>query len=220
MAYLPAAKAALTLAPLALGLFHKKKKGRNANEILARYKASRPTGYTTPEDEAAAERTRTRIAGASANAAQRARQMNARQVTARGLGGAAAAALDTNAQLIEGAGAEEAARNSADQLYQAYNSNLNYNRQQNNTAFNAEMGLAAQERAQSQAQEGTFWNSMFEAIPAVAGAFAGGPAGGATRSYGTYNPSGAEGTPTPNAGVPMTPAQQAVRSGRSGAIYR
>lgn len=170
-----AAAAALQLAPVLLGgLFHRKKKGPNRNAILQRYRDSKPVGYTTAEDKAAAESTRTRLAGAAQGAAQNQRIQNARQVTARGLGGPAAAALENNAGAISAAGAEEAARTSASQLYAAFNSNLGYARNQNDTAFGAEMGLASQEAAQNSAQDATFWNSMLEAIPAVASGFSGG----------------------------------------------
>lgn len=164
--------AATALAPVILGAFHRSKKGPNRNAIIARYRASRPAGYVTPEDEAAAERTRTRLAGASAAAAQRARQMNARQVSARGLSGPAAAALEQGATDVEAQGSEDAARNSADQLYQAFQSNLGYERGKNDTAFGAEMGVASQDAALNAAKDSTFWNSMLEAIPAVAGGFA------------------------------------------------
>jgi len=164
-----AVNAAMTLAPFVLGAFHRKKKGPNMNAILARYRASRPEGYVTDADKAQAERVRTKVAGAATAAAARARQLSQRQITARGLEGPAAAALEGQATDIEAAGAEEAARNSADVLDRAYNSNLGYERGKSDTAFGAEMGLAQQEAIRGQAQETSFWNSMLEAIPAVAG---------------------------------------------------
>jgi len=212
-----AGQAALALAPLVIGAFHHKKKGPNRNAILARYRAERPVGYTTKEDEAAAERTRTRIAGSATAAAQRARQMNQRQISARGLAGPAAAALESGASDIEAAGAEEASRNSADQLYKAYESNLGYERNKSDTAFGAEMGMATQEAAMGQAQDATFWNSMLEAIPAVAGGFSSRDTGGAGIVAGGktvgmqdwhpdyYNPSTGGGLrPTPIAPRPLS----------------
>jgi hypothetical protein len=167
---LPAVNAATALAPVLLGAFHRPKKGPNINDIINRYRASRPAGYVTPQDELAAERTRTRIAGAATAAAGRQRQMTQRAITARGLGGPAAEALNQEATDTEAAGAEEAARTSADQLYRAFQSNLGYARGQNDTAFGAELSSAQQQAFRNQAQEATFWNSMNEAIPAVAGA--------------------------------------------------
>lgn len=203
-----AAKAALQLAPLLLGLGHRKKKGPNRNAILARYRASKPAGYTTAEDAAAAERTRGTISGAAEGAAQRQRVQNSRQVTARGLAGPAAAALERDASGIAAAGSEEAARTSADQLYRAFNSNLGYARSQNDTAFGAELGLATQEAQQGQAQDATFWNSMLEAIPAVATSLAPRPAAGSTA------PTAVTGAPSATATyrtAPPTPAQAYTR---------
>lgn len=212
--------AAATLAPVVISALHRKKKGPNRNKILAAYRNSKPVGYTTPEDAAAAERTRTRIAASGQASAQRARQINARQVAARGLSGAAAGALENDASGIDAAATEEAARSSADQLYKAFNSNLGYARRQNDTAFGTEMGLAAQEAAQGQAQDATFWNSLIETVPAVASLWAPkaavGPAGTATAAApaaravtSTYNP----------AVAPVTPAQRRVR-GNTAAVYR
>jgi hypothetical protein len=218
-----AAQAVAALAPLVLGAFHKRPKEPNRQAILARYRSSKPVGYVTPEDQAAAERTRSRIAGAATSAAQRARQMNARQVTARGLSGPAAAALEQGATDTEAAGGETAALNSADQLYKAFESNLGYARNQNDTAFGAEMGLASQDAARAQAQDSTFWNSMLEAIPAVASGFPAAPAGAhstAPTAGGAPTataPGGATGQTTTYA--PTTPAQRAVH-GPSGPVYR
>jgi hypothetical protein len=179
------------LAPLALGLFKKKRKGPNRNAILARYRDSKPVGYTTAEDRAAAESTRTRGTAAAQQQAQLARMMNARQVTARGLAGPAAAALEQGATDVAAQGSEEASRNSADQLYKAFQGNLGYARQQNDTAFGAELGLAAQEGSQKSAQDATFWNSMLEAVPAIASGFGG---------YGRSSAPTAGGAPTMTSG--------------------
>lgn len=167
------ATAALAIAPLALSVFRRPKRGPNRYAIVDRYRRSRPVGYTTAEDIAASERTRTRMAGAGEAAAQRRRAENVRQVSARGLSGAAAAALEEQASDISAGAAEEASRTSADQLYKAFQSNLGYERHQNDTAFGAELGLATEDAARADAQNSTFWNSLLEAIPNVAGAFSG-----------------------------------------------
>lgn len=185
MAYLQAATA---IAPAVLGLFHRKKKGPNRNAILARYRASRPAGYTTAEDIAAAERTRTGLAAATQAAAQNQRAMNARQVTARGLAGPAAAALEQQAGDISAIGAENAARTSANQLYNAFQSNLGYARTQNESAFGAELGLASQEAAQREAQDATFWNSLLETVPAVTSSLGQMPSSAPTAQTQTYRP--------------------------------
>lgn len=171
MAAAVAGKAALALAPLVIGAFHRSKKGPNRQAILQRYRASRPEAYVTPADQAASERTRARISGAAQNAASQARQMNARNVTARGLTGPAAAALESQASDIAAQGAEQGATAAAGQEYLAGQSNLGYARNQNDTAFGAELGLANQDYARNSAQDATFWNSMLDTIPSIAGAF-------------------------------------------------
>lgn len=165
------ASAAIQLAPVIGGLFRRKKKAPDANAILSRYRDARPEGYVTEADKAAAERTRTTMAGAAQNVAQQRRMMNARNTTARRLQGPAAAALEQQATDVAAQGAENAARNSAQQLYGAYNSNLGFERQKMNTAFGAEMGLAAQQQQQNQAEDAAFWNTAMETIPTIAGAF-------------------------------------------------
>jgi len=167
------ATAALTLAPVIFGAFRRQKKGPNRYGIINRYRQARPVGYTSAEDEAAAERARTRITGASEAAAQRRRAENVRQTTARGLSGPAAAALERQASDISAAGAEEGARTSADLLYKSFQSNLGYERAKTDRAFGAELGVATQDAMLADAQNASFWNSLNETIPAVAGAFSG-----------------------------------------------
>jgi hypothetical protein len=209
--------AAATIAPLVFGAFRRPKKGPNRRAIIERYRQNRPTGYTSAEDEAAAERTRTRVAGAAGAVARRRRMENARQVTARGLAGPAAAALEQQATDVEAGGAEEAARTSADQLYRAFQSNLGYERSKADTAFGAELGLASQEAAMAEAQNTGFWNSMLEAIPAIAGAFSPSTAETTTRAVAGTAPSAATQTYAPAA--PVTPAQRRVR-GNTDPVYR
>jgi hypothetical protein len=214
MAGLDPISAAATLAPLVIGAFRRPKKGPNRYAIINKYRGTRPEGYVTPEDQAAAERTRTRIAGAATAAAGRRRAENTRQVSARGLGGPAAAALEQQASDTEAGGAEEAARTSADQLYQAFQSNLGYARQQNDTAFGAEIGAATHDAALADAQNASFWNSVNEAIPGIVSAWS--PAPTATPTAST------SGVVTPTTGLPgvagrqttvapVTPAQKKVR---------
>lgn len=177
----------------------------DTKKIIAGYKEQRPVGYTSKEDEAFAERQRLKGNAATRAVAQQARQLSARQVTARGLGGAAAAALENNASGIEAAGAEESARTSADTLYGAFNSNLGYERHKADTAFGAEMETANQENARLDAQNSSFWNSLMEAIPAVAGAFvpgAGAAAAGAGAARSAYAGAGNAVSPAGNPGGP------------------
>lgn len=157
-----------TGAGLLAGALRKKKKGPNRKAIVDRYRASSPKGFTTPEDEAAAARTQTRIAAAAQAVAKRRRAQNEGQVTARGLSGPAAAALEQQATDVEAQGGEEAARTSADQMYKAFQSNLGYERQKNDTAFASELGIATQDAARADAQNAGFWNSALEAVKGVA----------------------------------------------------
>lgn len=182
--------AAAVLGPMVIGAFRRKRKAPDRYAIINRYRASRPTGYTTREDEAAAERTRTRMAGAATATAHRRRAENVRQVTARGLSGAAAAALEQQATDVEAIGGEEAARTSADQLYRAYQSNLGYARHQNDTAFGAELGAATEDAYRDDIRDAGFWNTVAEAMPLLATGFAGAraPAGSRAVAGQNYNP--------------------------------
>lgn len=178
----------------------------DTKKIIADYKDQKPVGYTSKEDEAFAERQRLKGNAATRAVAQHARELSARQVTARGLGGAAAAALENNAAGIEAAGAEESARTSADVLYGAFNSNLGYERHKADTAFGAEMETANQENARLDAQNSSFFNSLLEVIPAVAGAFTGGAGAlagaGAGAARSAYAGAGSSVTPAGNPGGP------------------
>lgn len=159
--------AAAVLAPTVIGAFRRKKRP-NRNAIINRYRNSRPVGYTTAEDEAFAERQRVKGNAAAKSVAQQRRAINAGQVRARGLGGAAAAALEQNATDVEAMGAEESARTSADLLYKAFASNRDYARHQNDTAFGQEMQVATEDAARADAQNASFWNSVNESITAIA----------------------------------------------------
>lgn len=161
----------------------KSKKRVDTSAILNRYRTSRPVGYTSPEDLAASELTRTRMAGAAQAVAQQRRAQNARQVTARGLGGPAAAALEQQASDIAAGGAEEAARTGAGQLYRAFQSNLGYERSKSDTAFGAEIGLAANENARNDAADAAFWNGMLEVIPTIASGWGGGAPAASGTAY-------------------------------------
>ncbi len=159
---------AISAGAAALAALRRNKKGPNRQAIVDRYRTSRPTGYVTAEDQAAAARTQTRLAAAAQAVAKRRRETNASQVTARGLSGPAAAALEQQATDVEAQGGEEAARTSADQLYKAFQSNLGYARNQNDNAFTGELGIATQDAARADAQNAGFWNSALEATKAIA----------------------------------------------------
>lgn len=209
---------ASAIAAAVVSLFHRKKKGPNMNAILARYRSTTPQAYTTPADEAMAERARTRLSGAAQSVAEQRRVENARQVTARNLSGPAAAALEQGATDVAARGGEEAARTSADLLYRAGQSNVGYERQKLDTAFGAEMGLASQQAAQGQASDAEFWNSVLGVIPGVAAAYSGQPA---TSSSAVAAPrrSTAVAPVASYRSAPVTPAQRRV-SGPAAAVYR
>ena len=219
MAGLDPISAAATLAPLVIGAFRRPKKGPNRYAIINRYRASQPTGYVSPEDVAQAGRTQTRLAQTAVAGATRRRAENTRQVSARGMGGPAAAALEQQASDQEAAGTEEAARTSADELYKAFQSNLGYARQQNDTAFGAELGAATFDQSQANAQNSAFWNSVNEAIPGIVSAWTPATSPTTAPAHSTAAPSAALGQQTTIGAAPATPAQKQVR-GLSGPVYR
>lgn len=200
--------AGLTLAPVVLGAFRRKPKD-NRRKTIQKYRDSRPVGYTSKEDEAFAERQRAKQAGAAKAVAQQRRAMNANQVRVRGLGGAAAAALEQQATDVEAAGAEDAARSSADLLYRAFQSNLGYERNKNDNAFGAELGIDTQDVMRADAQQAEFWNSVLEGVQATAPMLSKvGP-----------KPAAAPASPGATPTAPVTPAQRRVR-GNAGPVYR
>jgi len=150
-----AAKVATQLAPLAIGLFHKRPKTPNIQGILARYRASGPSAYLSPEDYAAGERTAGKLTAASARAAEIQRAEQGRQILARRLGGPAAAALADSATATEAAGREAGATAEANQLYQTGTEKMN-------TLFGAELGAANIAAQRADQRDQTFWNSMVD----------------------------------------------------------
>lgn len=135
---------------------------------IARLRASRPTGYLTPEDLRAAELTRGRInEGVNAAAGQEGYQIG-RRFGARGLAGSPAeersrARLEQQKLL----GNENAANTSEEQLYNIRTGREGFERQKALDIFGAEIGQAQREQARGQAEDAGFWNSINEFIPTI-----------------------------------------------------
>jgi hypothetical protein len=152
---LGAAKVASTLAPLAAGLFHHRPRTPNIQGIIQRYRNEGPSAYLSPEDRAAAARTRTEVSGSAARAAQIQRAEQGRQILARNLQGPAAAALADEATATEAQGREQGATEEANQLYTT-------GKEKQNTLFGAELGAANTAAQRADSQDQTFWNSMID----------------------------------------------------------
>lgn len=177
-----------------------RRKRPNVGKINAKYLGMRPEGYTTAADLAAAELQRQRGTASAARSGTLARERAGQQARARGLGGASAAALVTQGDQIEGQGRELAAEQANNFLADRFSNNLGFERNKMMTAWGGELGAANQEAARIDAQQASFWNSVVEAAPLMAGsvgALGTSPTPGATpgqppASPGTtpsYNPS-------------------------------
>lgn len=159
--------------------------GPNYDAIIARYLASRPSGYLTAQDMADAARLRAAGSAAAASQGVRARQMTARSVQARGLQGPAAAALENTANATEAQGREDAFNQSQNLLESRYQSALGFERGKLNTAFGQEMGAAAQKAALGYGQQSELWNSILDATPHIISAYRT-PAQTSQSTAGTY----------------------------------
>lgn len=170
---------------------------KTAGRIISAYRKFNPQAYTSEADVAAASRTRAGMTSSAERTGVMVRAQNQRQVLARHLSGPAAAALEQQATDAVAGGREQAAGAEAEQLYRAGQSNLGYEREKGGTLFGAELGVAANQAQMDAARSATFWNSVLQAVPMVAGAFAGpaGVAAGAAAGKGgsvpgvaSYNP--------------------------------
>lgn len=177
---------------------------RYVNEVRAantRYRGQRVEGYTTNADETAAERTRTRGTASASRSAQLARTQANRSIAARGLSGAAAAALHRGADEIEGEGREAAYMTAADQLKGAFDANRAFETNKLMTAWGAETGALANQAginqqaiADDDARTAELWNSVLQMAPVIQSAWSAVPttaaqaAQRAATGAATYNP--------------------------------
>lgn len=173
------ASAALKLAPLAMGLFngHQHHRGFDSADIM-KY---RPQGWTTPEDEAAAGRTQTRLGDAAqATAAQQNIDIK-RRAQARGLDGSPIME-GSLARVGEGlaVGKEHAATAASDQLYALKLARERMDFQK----FGMAAGAANADQSRNDLKHSTWANSMLEYIPAMMGGGLGGGAGAAGAAVG------------------------------------
>jgi len=145
------------------GAFRRRRKSKMGN-IIRDYAGKRAEGYTSDADRLAAERTRGRGTASASRSAELARIQGNRQATARGLSGAAAAALDTKANDIEAAGRESAYGAGEDVLYGAYSHNKDLQAQKDATIFGTMVADETLQNQQADAQQSTFWNSILQGI--------------------------------------------------------
>lgn len=157
----------LTAASLASRIFRKRGKKPNVGKINAKFMGMRPGGYLTPEDVQQAERLRASGTRSAERSGQLTRIALQRSLRARGVGGAAAAALETTVGDQVASGRERAFERSADYEHGRFVDNLGFERQKLFTAWGGELGAANREIAQREASDAEFWNSMLDAIPVL-----------------------------------------------------
>lgn len=173
-----------------------------ARRINDRYMGIRPEGYLTNADQGLIEATRARGTRAARATGALARAAAGTQARARGLSGASAAALLTDAGQAEARGRESAFLAASDLGGSLYGNNRDFEREKLFKAWGSELGAAAGDAAQSAQQEAGLWNSIIGAAPIVASAWGGvptAPAGvtpaavaapaSAAAPASTYNPS-------------------------------
>lgn len=147
-------------------LSHKKRP--NNRQAIAELRSSRPTGYLTPQDLRAAELTRGRLSeGVTAQAGQAGAEIG-RRFAARGLAGSpseerARARLQQQTLL----GTENAGNTAEEQLYNMRTGRESYQHQNDLAIFGAQTGANQRESERQQAENGAFWNSLNEFVPAI-----------------------------------------------------
>lgn len=178
--------------------------GREARAINARYMQMNPGVSLSGEDQAFLDRllaTGTRTASRSA---QMGRGQARRQIAARGLYGASAAALLGGVDEQEAALRQQAADANAKTAYDLGSNNRDFARQKLMTAWGAELGASRADLASADARNAGMWNAITQAAPLISGAWgavptapspgattaapAGAPAPGGAGGA-TYNPS-------------------------------
>lgn len=170
---------------------------RDANAV---HGGKRAQGYTTREDEAAAERTRAKGTASAERSGALARTNANRSAIARGLSGASAAALQQRADAIVGQGREAAFAQGQDQLDAAFRQNRAFEENKIMTAWGNEVGALGQaagmderQAALDDSRQAEVWNSILAAIPAMQATWSAVPtaqtaAVNAAQGAATYNP--------------------------------
>lgn len=161
--------AGLAVAGAAKQLFSKHKRPDNRAAIAA-LRASRPTGYLTPEDYLAASRVRGRLSEGVQGQGRLQGYEIGRRFQARGLAGSPAeersrARLDQNVLL----GQEHAGESAEDYLSNLRTGRESYQHQNDLAIFGAQVDQNQRDAARMDAQQGAFWNSLNEFMPAIIG---------------------------------------------------
>jgi hypothetical protein len=159
---------------LVKGLFAKHKRPNNRRAI-AELRASRPTGYLTPEDIRAAEQTRGRLSEGIQAQGQLGQYEIGRRFRARGLTGSPSeerSLARLNQQTL--LGQEHAGEAAQEQLYNTSRDREGFERQKALSIFGAQVGENVREAERQQAEQGAFWNSLNEFMPAIIGGIGGG----------------------------------------------
>jgi hypothetical protein len=170
-----------------------KNRGKDLQRAIATYRASKPTGYVTPEDERAATLTRTRYSESAGRFGEGARAQALNRYRARGLGGSPAQerTLGRIAQQ-EGLGVQEGVRASEEQLYNVRLGREEAERQKERDIFGVSASDAQNEQRRADLKQSTFMNSLLEFFPTILPFFSGGaPASPLAVPAGTgdYDPS-------------------------------
>lgn len=188
MVALPAILAGVGVAQKLLS--HKKK--YNNRRAIAELRASRPTGYLTPEDMRASELTRGRLAEGVQAQGRLGGYEIARRFQARGLAGSPAEER-SRARLEQGTalGIQHAGESAEEQLYNIRTGREAYQHQADLAIFGAQTGETQRESERAQAQDSAFWNSLNEFMPTILSALP------KTTPDATVTPTTAPGMPGP-----------------------
>lgn len=175
-------------------LFGGHRRRPNISKAIAELRGSRPTGYLTPEDLAAAERTRGRLTEGVKTAGQQEGYEVARRFRARGLAGSPAeerarARLQDSTLL----GVQHAGEASEEQLYNMRTGREAFQHQNDLAIFGQQVGDTQREQDRQDAQNGAFWNSLNEFVTPIVSSLGQDGAGGGTfgvdgGDYGTNPP--------------------------------
>lgn len=158
------------VAGAAVGIARGGRKRPNNRQAIAELRASQPTGYLTDADLRAAELTRGRLASGARAQGELAGVGVTRRATARGLAGSPSQERDLARVGQQTALGVEGAGNSAEeQLYNIRQGREAYGQQKDLAIFQAQVGQNQQEAARQQAENGAFWNSLTEFMPAIMG---------------------------------------------------
>jgi hypothetical protein len=155
-------------------------------KAIAALRSARPTGYLTPEDYTAAERTRGKLSEGVQEQGRLQGYEVSRRARARGLAGSPSEERD-QARLNDRVllGQEHAGEAAQEQLYNTTRDREHFQQESELAIFGAETQAAAREAARQDAQHAMFWNSLNEFIPTIMSAL---PATPGAPSVGGYSP--------------------------------